>query len=81
MKRQFSSVISLTIKAVEKGQPLADSAAKIFNLSFIPPSMKRQFYTANVLPMETTDFICVQNPVLVYLYFLKEYTADFILKI
>ena len=37
-------------------------------------------YTANVLPMETTDFVCVQNPVLVYLYFLKEYTADFILK-
>ena len=23
--------------------------------------------TANVLPMETTDFVCVQNPVLVYL--------------
>ena len=37
-------------------------------------------YIANVLPMETTDFVCVQNPVLVYLYFLKEYTADFILK-
>ena len=28
------------------------------------------YYTANVLPMETTDFVCVQNPVLVYLYFL-----------
>ena len=27
--------------------------------------------TANVLPMETTDFVCVQNPVLVYLYFFK----------
>ena len=37
-------------------------------------------HTANVLPMETTDFVCVQNPVFVCLYFLKEYTADFILK-
>ena len=37
-------------------------------------------HTANVLPMETTDFVCVKNPVLVYLYFLKEFTADFILK-
>ena len=30
--------------------------------------------------METTDIVCVQNPVLVYLYFFKENTADLILK-
>ena len=37
-------------------------------------------YTANVEPMETTYFVCVQNPALDYLYFLKNNTADFILK-
>ena len=37
-------------------------------------------YTANVLPMETIDFVCVRNPVLDYLYFLVNDTADFILK-
>ena len=40
----------------------------------------RTYYTANVLPMETTDFVCVQNPVLDYLYFLRNDTAEFILK-
>ena len=33
--------------------------------------------TANVLPMETTDFVCVQNPALVYLCFFKRIYCRF----
>ena len=36
--------------------------------------------TAKVLPMKTTYFVCVQNPVLDYCIFQRNYTADFIWK-
>ena len=35
-------------------------------------------YTGNVLPIETTDFVCVQNPVVDHLYFLTNSITDFI---
>ena len=49
----------------------------IQRVSFFSESIIKPNYTANVLPMKSTDFFCVQNPVLVYLYFFKRIYCRF----
>ena len=71
--------VSNVLLVIGKFSRISQKCIKIENLTLIEVGFFGS-YTANVLPMETTDVVCVQNPVLVYLYFFKGIYCRFYLE-